>query len=313
MEWSEVEIHSINEAIEPIANLLTEYGASGVAIIDVADFFKEHEDKFGEIYALDREDYPEDGVIIRAYFLTNADFLNTLPEMEAAIRNLTTFDIDLGNLAFFVHEVNDEEWATAWKKYYHPVQISEQITVVPTWEDYVAQEGELIIELDPGMAFGTGTHPTTQLCMRALEKYVQADDFIIDVGTGSGVLSILSVKLGAKSVLALDLDEVAVRAASENIKQNHVAKKIELKQNDLLKGIDQKADIIVANILAEVILLFPNDVYHTLKPGALFIASGIILEKAKAVSEVLSKAGLTVIKQEQQGDWVMILARRGEV
>ncbi|WP_088809012.1 MULTISPECIES: 50S ribosomal protein L11 methyltransferase [Listeria] len=312
MEWSEVEIHTLNEAVEAVANQLTEYGASGVSITDASDFHREREDKFGEIYALSAADYPDNGVVIKAYFLKTDEFIAQLPDMEQAIRDLKQFDIPLGELSFHVNDVDDDDWATAWKKYYHPVQITEKVTVSPTWENYVGSQDEIVIELDPGMAFGTGTHPTTQLCMRALETYLQEDDTVIDVGTGSGVLSILCAKLGAKEVLAMDLDEVAVRAAQENINQNQVDAIVTLKQNNLLEGLNERVDLIVANILAEVILLFPEDVYQTLKPGGTFIASGIIAEKAEVVREAIVNAGMTIVQTETQGDWVAIIAKRGE-
>lgn len=162
------------------------------------------------------------------------------------------------------------------------------------------------------MAFGTGTHPTTQLCIRALSDYLQPGDEVIDVGTGSGVLSIASAKLGAKSILATDLDEIATRAAEENITLNKTEHIITVKQNNLLQDINKTdVDIVVANILAEVILLFPEDVYRALKPGGIFIASGIIEDKAKVVEEALKKAGLVIEKMEQQGDWVAIISKRG--
>ncbi len=312
MEWSEVEIHTLNEAVEPVANQLTEYGASGVSITDANDFHREREDKFGEIYALSAADYPKDGVVIKAYFLKTDEFVAQLSEMEEKVRALEQFDIPLGELRFQVNDVFDEDWATAWKKYYHPVQITENITVAPTWESYVAGQNEIVIELDPGMAFGTGTHPTTQLCLRAIETYLKKNDTVIDVGTGSGVLSILCAKLGAKEVLAMDLDEVAVRAAQENINQNQVEAIVTLKQNNLLEGLNERVDLIVANILAEVILLFPEDVYQTLKPGGIFIASGIIAEKKEVVLEAIVSAGLTIVQTETQGDWVAIIAKRGE-
>ncbi|ENA2721069.1 50S ribosomal protein L11 methyltransferase [Listeria monocytogenes] len=312
MEWSEVEVHTTNEAVEPVANVLTEFGAAGVSIEDVADFLREREDKFGEIYALRREDYPEDGVIIKAYFLKTTEFVEQIPEIEQTLKNLSTFDIPLGNFQFVVNDVDDEEWATAWKKYYHPVQITDRITIVPSWESYTPSTNEIIIELDPGMAFGTGTHPTTQLCIRALSDYLQPGDEVIDVGTGSGVLSIASAKLGAKSILATDLDEIATRAAEENITLNKTEHIITVKQNNLLQDINKTdVDIVVANILAEVILLFPEDVYRALKPGGIFIASGIIEDKAKVVEEALKKAGLVIEKMEQQGDWVAIISKRG--
>lgn len=311
MDWSEVEIHTINEAVEPVANVLTEHGASGVSIEDVADFFKEREDRFGEIYELAREDYPEDGVIIKAYFLKISEFIQQIPALEKAVQHLATFDIPLGDLKFQVNDVSDEEWATAWKKYYHPVQVTEQITIVPSWESYTPSQHEIIIELDPGLAFGTGTHPTTQLCIRELATQLKGGETILDVGTGSGVLSIVSAKLGAETVLATDLDEVAVRAAAENIALNNTENVVTVRQNDLLKGIEEEADVIVANILAEVIVLFPEDVRRLLKPNGLFIASGIIKDKEDFVKEALVKAGLEIIATKQQGDWIAIISKQG--
>lgn len=309
MDWSEVEIHTINEAIEPVTNQLTEHGASGVSIEDAADFFKERTNQFGEIYELAREDYPEEGVIIKAYFLKTTAFLKMLPELENSIRNLATFDIPLGNLAFHVNDVSDEDWATAWKKYYHPVQVTDQITIVPSWEAYTKAQNEIIIELDPGLAFGTGTHPTTQLCIRELSERLEGGETVFDVGTGSGVLSIVSAKLGAERVLATDLDEVAVHAAKENIALNHADNIVTVRPNDLLKGVTEKADIIVANILAEVIVLFPEDVVKCLKKDGTFIASGIIKEKETLVKNALEQAGLEIISTKQQGDWIMVVSR----
>ena len=144
-------------------------------------------------------------------------------KLKRPINNLILFNIDIGKNSVSVSEVNEEEWATAWKKYYHPVKISERFTIVPTWEEYKpVSSDELIIELDPGMAFGTGTHPTTVMSIQALERIVKKDDVVIDVGTGSGVLSIAAAMLGAKKVTALDLDEVAVQSAKINIKLNKV-------------------------------------------------------------------------------------------
>ncbi len=172
---------------------------------------------------------------------------------------LPSYDIEIGTGNMTVNEVNEEDWATAWKKYYHPVQISDTFTIVPTWEEYTpASPDEKIIELDPGMAFGTGTHPTTTMCIRALEKTVQPGDTVIDVGTGSGVLSIAAAKLGASSVQAYDLDPVAVESAEMNVRLNKTDDIVSVGQNSLLEGIEGPVDLIVANLLAEIILLFPE-------------------------------------------------------
>lgn len=282
MKWSEITIHTTNEAIEPISNILHEAGASGVVIEDPFDLIKEREDRFGEIYQLNPDDYPEEGVLVKAYLPINSFLGETVEEIKEAINNLILFNIDIGLNKVSIMEVNEEEWATAWKKYYHPVKISEKFTIVPTWEDYTpVHSDELIIELDPGMAFGTGTHPTTVLCIQALERIVKKGDAVIDVGTGSGVLSIAAAMLKAKSVLALDLDEVAVQSAKLNLKLNKVHETAHVQQNNLLDGISEEADVIVANILAEVIVRFTDDVYRLLKQDGYFIASGIILQKKK--------------------------------
>lgn len=191
MKWSEFAIHTTNEAVEPVSNILHEAGASGVVIEDPLELVKERENVFGEIYHLNPADYPDEGVLIKAYLPVNSFLGETVDAIKESINNLLLFDIDLGKNVVSISEVNEEEWATAWKKYYNPVKISERFTIVPTWEDYTpVSSDELIIELDPGMAFGTGTHPTTVMCIQALERTVQPGDLVVDVGTGSGVLSI---------------------------------------------------------------------------------------------------------------------------
>ncbi|EOR23667.1 50S ribosomal protein L11 methyltransferase [Cytobacillus oceanisediminis] len=311
MKWSEITIHTTNEAIEPISNILHEAGASGVVIEDPFELIKEREDQFGEIYQLNPDDYPEEGVLVKAYLPINSFLGETVEAIKENINNLVLFNIDIGLNKVSIMEVNEEEWATAWKKYYHPVKISEKFTIVPTWENYTpVHTDELIIELDPGMAFGTGTHPTTVLCIQALERIVKKDDVVIDVGTGSGVLSIAAAMLGASSVLALDLDEVAVRSAKLNIKLNKVHEKTTVRQNNLLSGIDEQADVIVANILAEVIVRFTDDVYRLLQKDGYFIASGIILQKKEEVKDAIIASGLEIIETVQMEDWVSITAQK---
>lgn len=311
MKWSEITIHTTNEAIEPISNILHEAGASGVVIEDPFELIKEREDQFGEIYQLNPDDYPEEGVLVKAYLPINSFLGETVEAIKENINNLVLFNIDIGLNKVSIMEVNEEEWATAWKKYYHPVKISEKFTIVPTWENYTpVHTDELIIELDPGMAFGTGTHPTTVLCIQALERIVKKDDMVIDVGTGSGVLSIAAAMVGAKSVLALDLDEVAVRSAKLNIKLNKVHEKTSVRQNNLLSGIEEQADVIVANILAEVIVRFTDDVYRLLQKDGYFIASGIILQKKEEVKDAIIASGLEIIETVQMEDWVSITAQK---
>jgi ribosomal protein L11 methyltransferase len=309
MKWSEICIHTTQEAVEPVSNILHEAGASGVVIEDPDDLVKERDTSFGEIYQLDPDDYPEEGVIVKAYLPVTSFLGETVEEIKIAISNLISYNIDIGPNKVSISEVNEEEWATAWKKYYKPVKISEHITITPTWEDYVpVSTDEVIIELDPGMAFGTGTHPTTVMCLQAIEKTIKANDHVIDVGTGSGVLSIAAAKLGAKQVDAYDLDEVAVRSAVLNTKLNKVKDVINVKQNNLLDGIEGPVDMVVANILAEVIVLFSDAASKVLKQGGYFITSGIIQGKKKEVKDKLIASGFEIEETILMEDWVAFIA-----
>jgi ribosomal protein L11 methyltransferase len=311
MKWSELCIHTTNEAIEPISNILHEAGASGVVIEDPLELVKEREDQFGEIYQLNPKDYPDEGVIVKAYLPVTSFLGETVDAIKESINNLVIHNIDIGRNTVTVSEVNEEEWATAWKKYYHPVKISERFTIVPTWEEYTpVSSDELIIELDPGMAFGTGTHPTTVMCIQALERTVVDGDHVVDVGTGTGVLSIASAMLGANSVLALDLDEVAVKSAKINSKLNKTNEVVTVAQNNLLDGVDQLADVVVANILAEVIVRFTDDVARIVKKDGYFISSGIILQKKDEVRTAIERSGFEIIETIQMEDWIAMIAKR---
>ena len=311
LKWSEISIHTTNEAIEPISNILHEAGASGVVIEDPFELVKIREDQFGEIYQLNPKDYPEEGVIVKAYLPINSFLGETIEEIKSTINNLIVYNIDIGRNDVSVSEVHEEEWATAWKKYYHPVKISKRFTVVPTWEEYTpVNSDELIIELDPGMAFGTGTHPTTVMSIQALERTVKKGDSVIDVGTGSGVLSIAAAMLGAEKVKALDLDEVAVQSAKLNLELNKVHTFVNVSQNNLLEGISDEVDVVVANILAEVILRFTDDVAKTVKPGGYFIAAGIIQQKKDQVKESIESVGFEIEETLRMEDWVAFIAKR---
>ncbi|GGP12590.1 50S ribosomal protein L11 methyltransferase [Oceanobacillus neutriphilus] len=313
MKWSEITILTTNEAVEPISNILHETGASGLVIEDPLDLERFEGEGFGEIVELDPENYPDEGVRIKAYLPMNSFLGETVEEIKQAINQLLLYDIDLGKNQVTISEVHEEEWASAWKKYYKPVKISNRITITPTWEDYKpVSTDELIIELDPGMAFGTGTHPTTVLSIQGLEAYIEPGDKVIDVGCGSGVLSIASIKLGAESVQAFDLDEVAVHSTKLNVKLNHLQDKVTTKQNNLLDGVEGQVDVIVSNILAEIIVRFVREAYNNLRPGGHFITSGIIQKKKQSVRDQLVEAGFDIISVSEMEDWVSIVAKKPE-
>jgi ribosomal protein L11 methyltransferase len=193
--------------------------------------------------------------------------------------------------------IDEQDWAEAWKEYFWPEKITDRIVVKPTWRDYTAKPGEIVIEIDPGMAFGTGTHPSTSLCIRMIESYLQPGESFLDVGIGSGILSIAAAKLGAGEIIGVDNDDVAVSVAKKNLLINQIDKRsFTLFCGDLVDQVTQTVDILAANILAEVILLLLPDVSAVLKPGGLFIGSGIISEKKDAVLSCLKENGFIVVQ-----------------
>ncbi|WEG73216.1 50S ribosomal protein L11 methyltransferase [Vagococcus intermedius] len=308
MKWTELKITTASEAVEAISNIMMEVGASGVAIEDALDLTNFVEGDFGEM--IDRENFEHitEGAIVMAYFPETTFLPELLPTIKEQISKLPEYGLAIGENKMEMTEVADDDWATAWKKYYHPVTISRYLTIVPNWEDYQAKnEQEKIIKLDPGMAFGTGTHPTTMVSLHALEIVLRGGETVLDVGTGSGVLSIASKHLGAEEVYAYDLDDVAVAAAQENMDLNPVAKDVKVSANDLLKGIEIEADVIVANILADIILRLIPDAFKLVKAGGKFIVSGIIADKKEEVLAALLAQGFKLDETLKQGDWYGII------
>ncbi|MFD0692840.1 50S ribosomal protein L11 methyltransferase [Paenibacillus sp. GCM10027628] len=323
MLWHEITVHTTEEAIEMISNFIHELGAGGVSIEESGTLNKQRDTSLGQWYELPLNDIPEGRAVIKGYFSQGTEMNTVLDNLKASIDQLRDFDIDTGNPTFEMREVDDEDWANAWKQYFKPIRVSERLTIKPTWEEYTASPDELILELDPGMAFGTGTHATTALCLRTLEKVVKPGDDVIDVGTGSGILSIAAAKLGAKHVLAVDLDPVAVSSATENTRLNQLDNQITVKLSDLLGvlkaseteasnqlGVTIPVQVVVANILAEIILLFVNDVYEVLQPGGYYVASGIITAKEADVEKALIAANFTIVEKNYDSDWVVIVARK---
>lgn len=322
MRWHEITVHTTEEAIEMISNFLHELGAGGVTIEESGTLNKERDTSLGQWYEKPLNDIPEGRAIIQGYFPQETGMDAIMESLKLSVEELKDYDIDTGNPTYSLREVDEEDWANAWKQYFKPLRISDRLTIKPTWEEYEASPEEIILELDPGMAFGTGTHATTALCLRTLEKVVKPGDEVIDVGTGSGVLSIAAAKLGAKHVLALDLDPVAVSSASENTRLNGLEDRITVVLSDLLQairtqqagesklGVTLPVQVVVANILAEIILLFVGDVYEALQSGGTYIASGIIKSKQADVEQALAAAGFTLGERYEETDWVAIVARK---
>lgn len=311
MDWIEVSIHTTNEAIEPVSNIINEKGGSGVVVVNSLDLMKQRKTPLGEMFDLDPNNYPKDGVYIKTYLPNDGKQKEIIEKISTSIEELRQYYIDVGPNEITVSIVDEEDWSTAWQKYYKPVKVSDKITVAPTWEGYVpVSPEELIIELDPGMAFGTGTHATTKLSLLALEEYLNKDDIVIDVGCGSGVLSIAAVKLGAKQVFAYDLDHVAVKSTAENAKLNEASQLITVEKNNLLEGVQLQADLIVSNILAEVIVQFISDAWDNLKDGGFFLTSGMIKRKQEMVEKKLINQGFAIISVNELDDWVSIIAQK---
>lgn len=314
MRWSEICIHTTEEAIESVTNVLYEAGAGGVVIEDSQDLLRTLASDEDSLYSLDPADYPLDGVNVKAYLPINSFLGETVEEIKQSLNNLLLYDIDLGDGRMTLSERNEEEWATAWKKYYKPVRVGKHFYIAPTWESFQPEDPERnVIELDPGMAFGTGTHPTTVLCIEALEKYLPENAAVLDVGTGTGVLSIAAAKLGARQVSAVDLDPIAVQSAKLNIKLNKVQKVVAVRQNNLSDNIKGVYTIVVANLLAELVIrLAKSGVAGLLQKDGLLIVSGIIKPKKEQVAQALAEAGLHVIDKMASGDWVALIAEKAD-
>lgn len=310
MKWTEITVHAAQETVEAISYLLNEQGAEGVTIEDPEVLSREWDSPYGEILQLSADDYPEEGVRLKGYFYLENTADSIIASLHESIEELKAMGLDVGAATISTRVVDDEDWSTAWKKYYKPVSVSSRITVCPSWEEYSPRPDEVMLYLDPGMAFGTGTHATTVLCLRALEKVLSGGEKVLDVGCGTGVLSIAAAKLGAESVLAIDLDPVAVDSAKLNVELNRVVDRVEVRQNDLVTDLNGPYDVVVANILAEVLVTFPHEVYERLKPGGIYITSGIIQSKADMVKAALDKAGLPVEETFHEEDWVAFLSKK---
>lgn len=312
MEWNEIKIETATEAVEAVSNILMEAGAKGVSIEDELDFVNLQDDGFGQIKEereLPSEDNP---VYVMAYYLNNETFQDTVLYIREKLKQLEKVDLKIGKNELQINQVKEEDWENSWKAYFHPIRITRYLTIVPFWESYSpADDKELLIQLDPGMAFGTGTHPTTSLSLEALEAVMRGGETILDVGTGSGVLSIAAKAMGAKTVYAYDIDEVATRVSKENIAHNPYAADVIVKENNLLVGIEnQEADIIVANILAEILEKLIPDAWNNLKEDGYFILSGIIDNKKEDLLKVLFRQGFELEQTKQMKDWVCLICKK---
>lgn len=310
MNWIEYSIMINSEAEPEVTALLNELGANGVVIEDSAELEKEHTDVYGEIYELNPADYPDHDIRVKCYFneLVFTDQLEQ--EIQETIANVNGVQSEI--LSFEKTIIKESDWENEWKNYFHPFKASERFSIVPSWEQegYQNNEGDLCIKLDPGMAFGTGDHPTTSMCLRHIEEVVQPQHKVIDVGTGSGILSIACHLLGVNDIKAVDLDDLAIKVAKENFEINDCEKDIVADTGNLLTEETEQYDVIIANILAHIIDLMIEDSYERLNDNGYFITSGIIEEKSDEIIEKLQNTGYTIEKVLREDGWVSIRARK---
>ena len=308
MKWYEVIIKTTEEAQDAICEMLSSIGAAGSSIEDPNEIKR-------EILKKDSLDYADEEfintlgntVVIKSYFSQEKDISKIVDLINEKLLFIKKF-LDTGEGFAGYFEVDEEDWSTSWKKYYKPFHISDKMVIKPSWEVYYKKDDEIVIELDPGMAFGTGTHETTSMCAMLLEKYTNKGDRVIDVGCGSGTLSIIASKLGASHVTALDIDEVAVKITKENSIINKVENVHAVK--GVLTDIEKiKSDLIVANIIADVITGLSSDIPFYLKEGGIFITSGIIKERKQEVIDEYRKKAFTLEEVLEQGEWVAIVFR----
>jgi len=308
MNWLEISYHATEENYELVSQIFIDAGSKGVALEDSKTPFELPEDRFGEVYRLNADDYPREGVVVKGY-------LASLPQVEVIVDAVKAKLFILAPevaTSFAVTMIAEEDWENSWKEYYKPIYVTENLVIRPSWLERTYEENVVEILLDPGMAFGSGTHETTRLCLQQLAKYVSDESRVIDVGTGSGILAIAASKLGARFVYGVDLDGMAVTRAKENALLNECD--ILIETNNLMDGVESlewKPNMIVANILASVIVGMLGDVEEVLSEGDVFICSGIINSEKGRVVNALVEYGFKVVEVCEENGWVVVVARRG--
>ena len=319
MKYIAMNIETSSAGIEALVTSLMEVGITDVVVEDPRDFEELMDKKqsydwdyVDEDLAASMRDVPK----VTIYLEDTETNRKQIHHVETIIETLKSAvasglygeAADFGTLTLDVRFDDDTEWKDKWKEFFKPARISDNIVVKPTWETYDNAEGCKVIEIDPGMAFGTGTHETTSLCVKLLDKYQKPSDKVMDVGCGSGILSIAAALLGAKDVLGVDIDPVAVEVAVENLELNKVGNVARAQYGDLTKGVDYKANIVVANLMADLVMMLSNDVAKHMEPDGYFISSGILVEKEEVVANHLREQGFEIVEIKEDGLWCAIVA-----
>lgn len=319
LKYIEMNIETSSAGIEALVTALMEVGITDTVVEDPRDF----EELMDKKQSYDW-DYVEDELInkmndvpkVIVYLEDTDENRAKIKDVENIVENLKSGvasgfygeGADFGSMKLDVKFDDDTEWKDKWKEFFKPTQISDNIVVKPTWEEYDNVDGHLVIEIDPGMAFGTGTHETTSLCVKMLDKYQKESDNVLDVGCGSGILSIAAALLGAKDVLGIDIDPIAVEVAEENLELNKVTNVARAQYGDLTKGVDYKANIVVANLMADLVMMLSEDVARHMEEGGYFISSGILVEKEELVANHLKEQGFHIVEIKEDGQWCAIVA-----
>lgn len=318
MKWNKFRLKTTTAAEDIVSSILSDLGIEGVEIEDKVPLTqKEKEQMFVDILP---ETIPDDGTAFINFYLEEGEDKDAvLAKVLEELAGMREF-VDLGPCAIEESQTEDVDWVNNWKQYFHQFYVDD-ILIIPSWEQVKPEdEGKMIIHIDPGTAFGTGMHETTQLCIRQIKKYVTDTTRILDVGCGSGILGMLALKFGAAYAVGTDLDPCAIDATHENMKENGVPKE----QYEVMIGniIDDKAiqdqvgyacyDIVAANILADVLVMLTPVIVSQLKPGGIYITSGIIDDKEEVVKQAVADAGLELLDVTYQGEWVCVTARKSE-
>ena len=314
MNWTEVKIYTTTAGIDPLTGSMLDLGLQGFMIEDAQDFDEFLHDTTPHWDYVDQavmEKMKDCETCVTIYVADNPQGMEELIQVRQILARLKAQDPDgkYGRLELEMKDVDEEDWSNAWKKYYHPVQVGEHLVVCPSWEAYDRKPDEVVLTLNPGMAFGTGTHDTTRLCIELLEKYITPQDTVLDVGCGSGILAITAALLGANKIIGCDIDEVAVKVAGENAALNGVQDRIAFHQGDLTSQVEGSFQIICANIVADVIIRLSEDAGRYLAKDGIFITSGIIDTREQDVLNALEQNGFQVIERRTSGGWVALACK----
>lgn len=317
MKWVKLTLKTLTEAVELVSDMLMDLGIEGIEIKDnVPITERERKEMFIDI--LPELDTDNKEAFVSFYLEEGANVQAVVTSVKEGLKELSGF-VDTGSGEIEVSETEDTDWINNWKAYFKPFRLDDTIVIKPTWEELTDKKaGDIVIELDPGTAFGTGSHETTKLCILALKKYLTPGMEVLDVGSGSGILSIIASRLGAKKVLGTDIDPRAVEASVENTAVNGIPQeKVSFLNGDIISDDNlketagfEKYDIAVANILADIIIPLSGKIGGHLKPGGLFISSGIINTKKEQVLTAVKANGFEVLAVEEMGDWVSVIAKK---